>query len=185
MVQLSQSLGVSCVVTFKTIDLNNLVILEVGLICYINPQKQKQKQKRKTKRKKKKQKASKDLKMKQVVGICFVLIIFVAGAGRSSAKPFGDCYSKCFDPCGRPLMPDGRRGIVLLAFCSSKCAGQCLLADKQSSSVGLNQDDSRSDFCKLGCVTSKCTKFTTEQDPGLNYYYLSLFLFLFFWDKVI
>uniref|UniRef100_A0A0A0KC18 Thionin-like protein 2 n=1 Tax=Cucumis sativus TaxID=3659 RepID=A0A0A0KC18_CUCSA len=90
--------------------------------------------------------------MKSVVLICFILSLV---AGRSTAS-FGKCYAKCFIVCAiTPGIPVGT--------CGAKCLADCLFI--ASSPMDLNYMDTHY-FCKLGCATSRCTKFSTKKDPG-------------------
>lgn len=103
---------------------------------------------------------------KQVVVFWLVLMLVnIAGTGRCSAKSFGDCFSSCNDLC---LVKFSKAADLL---CATKCAAECVFSNSMasaSSTMGLNQADStRSYFCKLGCVTSRCAKLSTKENPGM------------------
>lgn len=106
-------------------------------------------------------------KMKSFLVLCLILSLIV-GTGRAEDSGFsgvgkgGDSTVSggidCLVMCGLICLT----GPVKCAL----CIGKCLIFP-----VGSNQGDNLS-FCKLGCATSRCTKFLTNGHPGPSSYFL-------------
>uniref|UniRef100_A0A9I9E3I0 Thionin-like protein 2 n=2 Tax=Cucumis melo TaxID=3656 RepID=A0A9I9E3I0_CUCME len=86
--------------------------------------------------------------MKSVI----LIFIFCLIAGRSIAViDTSKCYVKCMAKCAIIPIP------IVVGACAPRCMVDCF---PTSSPL-----DSSSYFCKVGCVTSRCTKLTTKEDP--------------------
>lgn len=99
--------------------------------------------------------------LKFIVMVSIMLGLLV---GPSTADGTWDCYEDCFYDC-----VTGGLGIILQpTACHIKCAKQCAFGGTSLESMKDPQS-----FCKLGCVTSKCTRLDTKEKPG-NLFKLNL-----------
>lgn len=95
--------------------------------------------------------------------LVLVCLVFGSMVGHSTAS-FKKCYGICFLKCMLipPFSP---------FFCAPMCLKDCIFHKNLD-----NFQTDVSEFCKLGCATSLCTKISTKENPSKS---LALLLFLF------
>ncbi|KAH7547317.1 thionin-like protein 2 [Ziziphus jujuba] len=92
-----------------------------------------------------------DMKRMMIVFLVMGLLVMAPTTNADFLSCFGGCFAVCVITPGKEA-----------ASCAFKCLKDCILP---SSSLQLSKSNSKH-FCKLGCASTLCTKYSTKRNPN-------------------